>query len=115
MNGNNDAFNSRIYLWNPTLFTGNVTVRVFTLPLRGGLAQELTVTPLDLGTLGARSALNVKLAEDVLAPLGIAFPYIGDGGNLTVELTIQAPNVRGTAQVFSGTFGFGTYPLEVIQ
>ena len=114
MNGNNEAFNSRVYLWNPSQSVGNVTVRVFTLPLRGGSAQELTGTPLDLGALGARSAINVKLAEDILAPLGITTPHITDGGNLTLEFTIQAADVRGAAQVFSSDFAFGTYPLQDI-
>ncbi len=101
-NGNNDAFNSRVYLWNPSTSAGGVTVRVFTLPLTGGVAQELTGTlPLSLGTLGARSALNVKLAEDILTPLGIALPYTDNGGNLSLEFTIQAPDVRGATQVFS--------------
>jgi hypothetical protein len=114
-NGNNDAFNSRVYLWNPSTSAGGVTVRVFTLPLTGGVAQELTGTlPLSLGTLGAKSALNVKLAEDILTPLEITLPYVTDGGNLTVEFRIQAPDVRGAAQVFSSDFAFGTYPLQVI-
>ena len=113
-NGNNAAFNSRVYLWNPSQSAGNVTVRVFTLPLIGGLAQELTGTPLNLGNLGAKSALNVKLAEDILTPLGITTPYITDGGNLTLRFTIQAADVRGAAQVFSSDFAFGTYPLQGI-
>jgi hypothetical protein len=80
------------------------------------VAQELTSSLLlSLGTLGAGSALNLKLAEDILVPLGISLPYTTDGGNLTLEFTIQAADVRGTAQVFSSSFGFGTYPLEVIQ
>jgi hypothetical protein len=112
MNGNNDAFNSRIYLWNPSQSPGNVTVRVFTLPIAGGLAQELTAGPLSLGTLAAKSALNIKLVEDILMPLGITTPYIIDGGNLTLEFTIQAADVRGAAQVFSSDFAFGTYPLQ---
>jgi hypothetical protein len=115
LNGNNDAFNSRVYLWNPSEKAGQVTARVFTLPLRGGIVQELKGTPINLGILFPKSALNIKLAEDVLAPMGIPLPYTDDGGNLTLEFTIQAPNVRGAGQVFSGTFGFGTYPLEVIQ
>ncbi len=114
MNGNDDAFNSRVYLWNPSTSAGNVTVRVFTLPIAGGLAQELTVTALDLGTLEAKSALNVKLAEDILTPLGITTPYTADGGNLTLEFTIQAADVRGAAQVFSSSFAFGTNPLQAI-
>ena len=115
VNGNTDAFNSRVYLWNPSGSSGDVTVRVFTLPLTGGLAQELTTAPLNLGTLGAQSALNVKLVEDILAPLGITLPYTTDGGNLTLEFTIQAADVRGTAQVFSSSFAFGTYPLQNVE
>ena len=42
MNGNNEALNSRVYLWNPSASAGDVTVRVFTLPLADGTAQELT-------------------------------------------------------------------------
>ena len=115
MNGNDAALNSRVYLWNPSLSAGSVTVRVFTLPLTAGVAQELTSTPLDLGTLGAESARNLKLVEDILTPLGIPTPYVTDGGNLTLEFTIQAADVRGAAQVFSSSFAFGTVPLQVIQ
>ena len=116
MNGNSDAFNSRVYLWNPSVSAGDVTVRVFTLPIAGGLAKELTTTPLDLGSLEAESALNIKLAEDILDQLpGITTPYKTDGGNLTLEFTIQAADVRGAAQVFSSSFAFGTYPMLVIQ
>ena len=114
-NGNDGAFNSRVYLWNPSLSAGSVTVRVFTLPLTGGLAQELTTTPFDLGTLGAESARNVELVEDILTPLGIPTPYVTDGGNLTLEFTIQAADVRGAAQVFSSSFAFGTVPLQVAR
>ncbi len=78
MNGNNTVFNSRVYLWNPSASAGPVTVRVFTLPLTGGTPQELTDIPLDLGTLGAESARNIRLAEDILAPLGIPLPYMND-------------------------------------
>ena len=121
MNGN---LNSRVYLWNPSASAGNITVRVFTLPLSVGTAQELTAAPLDLGTLGAKSALNIKLAEDILFPLGISTPttpYTTDGGNLVLEFTITAATVRGVAQVFSvpqvflDPLAFGTYPLRVIQ
>ncbi len=124
MNGNDEALNSRVYLWNPSINAGNVTVRVFTLPVAGGTAQELTDTPLNLGILEAESALNIKLAEDILSPLGTPTPYTDDGGNLIVEFTIEAPNVVGAAQVFVGGQGkgkgkgkglaFGTYPLEEI-
>ena len=115
MNGNNTVFNSRVYLWNPSASAGPVTVRVFTLPLTGGTPQELTDIPLNLGTLGAESARNIRLAEDILAPLGIPLPYTDDGGNLIVQFTIEAPEVRGAAQVFSSSLAYGTYPLQVIQ
>jgi len=111
MNGNNGALNSRIYLWNPSDSPGDITVRVYTLPLRSGSPQELTGAPFSLGALGSRSAVNLKLAEDILIPLQIITPYVDDGGNLTLEFTIGAENVRGVAQVFSGSFAFGTYPL----
>ena len=124
MNGNNQFLNSRVYLWNPSSSVeGNVSVRVFSLPLKGGTAQELTTTPLDLGSLSGpgcetnsscKSALNLKLAEDILTPLDIETPYTSDGGNLTLEFTITAENVRGAAQVFSSDFAFGTYPLQQI-
>ena len=115
MNGNTDFFKSRVYLWNPSNSLGNVTVRVFTLPPTGGLAQELTLTPLFLGSLGPESARNIKLAEDILAFVpGIPTPYTTDGGNLTLEFTIQAAGVRGATQVFDNslTLAFGTYPLQ---
>ena len=115
MNGNNADLSSRVYLWNPSASPGEVTVRVFTLPLNGGLAQELTDTPLNLGTLEPKSALELKLAEDILTSLGTPLPYTGDGGNLTLEFTIEATNVRGTAQVFSSSLAFGAYPLQEIR
>jgi hypothetical protein len=112
LNGNSDALNSRIYLWNPSASAGDVTVRVFSLPLMGGLAQELTTNAINLGSLEARSALNIKLVEDILQPLGTALPYVTDGGNLTLEFTIQAADVVGAAQVFSSSFAFGTYMIQ---
>ena len=112
MNGNNAAFNSRVYLWNPSPYFGEVTVRVFTLPVAGGMPQELTGTPLLLGTLQGESARNIRLAEDILAVLGIPLPYTNDGGNLILEFTIGAPGVRGASQVFTSSLGFGTYLLQ---
>jgi hypothetical protein len=55
------------------------------------------------------------LAEDILTPLGITLPYTTDGGNLTLEFTIEAVGVVGAAQVFSFSFAFGTYPLQEIR
>jgi len=112
-NLNDRNLGSRVYLYNPSASAGQITVRVFTLPLIGGMAQELTTAPLSLGTLGARSALNIRLVEDILAPLGIPLPYTDDGGNLTLEFTIGAANVRGTTQIGS-SHSFGTTPLQEI-
>ena len=97
MNGNNAVLNSRVYLFNPSTNPGNVTARVFSLPLSSSVNQEFTATPLNLGSLGAESAMSIRLAEDILAPLAppLTLPYITDGGNLTVEFTIQAADVRG--------------------
>ena len=114
MNGNTDTFNSRVYLWNPSTSPGNVSVRVFTLPVMGGLAQELTSSPLSLGTLGARSALNLKLAEDILTPRGITLPYTDNDGDLTLEFTTAGAKARGATQVFSSSLAFGTNPLQEI-
>ncbi len=114
LNGNTNVFNSRIYLWNPSDTPGDVTVRVFTLPLTSGMTQELTTEPLALGTLGAKSAFNIKLAEDILTPIGASVPYTADGGNLTLEFTVGAADVVGAAQVFSSSIAFGTYPVQQI-
>ena len=114
LNGNDSALLSRVYLWNPSLSAGNVNVRVFTLPVKNGVPQEVAGSPFTVGVLGAKSALNLKLVEDILVPLGITPPYTDDGGNLTLEFTVEAENVRGVAQVFSGSMAFGTYPLQVM-
>jgi len=114
VNGDNVVFNSRVYLFNPSGSAGEVTVRVFTLPLAGSTAQELTASPRNLGSLGANSAMNIKLAEDILAPLGITLPYTDNDGDLTLEFTIGAANVRGATQVFSSSLAFGTNPLQEI-
>ena len=91
LNGNTNFFRSRIYLFNPSASAGIVCGRLFTLPRTGDLAQELTEgTPLDLGTLAARSALNLRL-EDILAELLPPGPYVTDNGYLILEFTIAAP------------------------
>ncbi len=110
LNGNTDFLKSRVYLWNPSQSAGQLTARVFTLGREGASSWLGTA---DLGTLEATSARNIKL-EDILIPLGTPLPYANDGGNLTVEFTIDIPNVGGTAQVFSDTLAFGTYPLQEI-
>ena len=110
-NGNNAFLNSRVYLWNPSESDGSLTARAYTLPRSGPSTLLGTV---ELGLLHARSARNIKIDEDILAPLGLPLPYTTDGGNVTVEFTVGAENVRGAAQVFSSELAFGTYPMQVI-
>ena len=76
-------------------------------------ALELTGAPLDLGLLGVQIRHEHQCwPNDILdQPAGITTPHITDGGNLTLEFTIQAADVVGAAQVFSSSFGFGVYPL----
>jgi len=117
LNGNTDLLRSRIYLFNPSASEGNVTVRVYTLPPTDGQADELTTSPHPVGTLAARSALNIRL-EDILDLVPeITRPYMANGGNLILEFTIGAADVIGAAQVFDNslTLAFGTYPLQVIE
>jgi len=71
--------------------------------------RQIPLTTFPYGTL----VVNIKLVENILTPLGITTPYTTDGGNLTLEFTIGAPDVRGAAQVFSSDFALGTYPLQV--
>jgi len=112
MNGNTDVFNSRIYLFNTSTSAGNITVRVYTLPIAGG-ANTLLGT-VAVGSLAPSAALNIRLAEDVLTPASITTPYTTDGGNLLVEVTIEASGVTGVGQVYeSATLdSFGIYALQ---
>jgi len=112
VNGNTDVLSSRVYLWNPSDSAGSITARVYTLPRSGPSTLLGTV---ELGLVDARSSRNIKIAEDILFEVGIPLPYKANGGNLTVEFTVGSQNVQGVAQVFSGSFAFGTYPLQVTQ
>ena len=43
-------------------------------------------------------------------------PYTADGGNLVLEITINANNIAGTAQVFQNDLSsFGIYQLKMIN
>lgn len=109
VNGNNAALNSRIYLWNPG-GTGDVSVAVYTLP--NSTAGSTLLGTVAWGTLVANSGANIKLAEDILTPLGIALPYTTNGGNLVLIFTIRANGVFGISQTFSSAFAYGTYALR---
>ncbi len=112
INGNTDVLRSRIYLSNSSKSDGNLTVRVFTMPLSG--PSEL-LGEVQLGLLSAESARTIKV-EDLLTDLSIPLPYTDNSGNLTLIFVTDVDNVRGTAQVFNNslTLAFGTYPLQEI-
>jgi hypothetical protein len=123
LSGDSNTYKSRIYLWNPSSLTGAVTVRVFSTPLITSGTQtstELTTpgSPLSLGSLAGNSGVAIRLYEDILGPAGLNIaPYTANGGNVVVEVTIRASNVRGTCQVFSvnGAQQFGQVGLQVVQ
>ena len=123
MNGNTNLFTSRIYLFNSSSSAGNITARVWTMPTAGN--PEVAIGTVALGSLGPGAGRNVKLAEDILTPLitagatigdgtALALPYIEGGGNLVVEITVEATLVTGNGQVFvsDGLASFGIFPLQ---
>ncbi len=56
------------------------------------------------------------MAEDVLTPLGVTLPYTADGGNLVVEVVVEAAGVTGVGQVFQlDLSSFGIYPLASVN
>ncbi len=112
INGNNELFNSRVYLWNASPNAGDIVVRVYTLPLSGSSTLLATV---NLGSLPGNSGRNIRVAEDVLTPAAITLPYLADGGNLVLEVTVEAEGVTGNGQVFQlDLTSFGIYTLEVL-
>jgi len=110
VNGNNAALNSRLYLWNKSSVTGMITIDVYTLP--ASTAGSTKLGTIDYGSLMGSSAVNIKLAEDILNPLAVTLPYTDNGGNLTLVITIRATGVTGISQTFSSGFAYGTYPLQ---
>ena len=111
-NGNTDVFASRIYLLNSSAGAGAITARVWTLPVAGN--PESLLGTVSLGSMGAGAGRNIKLKEDILAKIpGLTLPYTDDGGNVVVELTIEAHKVTGVGQVFNATTlaSFGIFPL----
>ena len=109
INGNNGLFNSRVYLWNPSSNAGDIVVRVYTLPLSGASTLLATV---NLGSLPGNSGRNIRLTPDLDV---VGFPYTADGGNLVLEVTVEASSVTGLGQVFQlDLSSFGIYTLEVL-
>ena len=117
VNGNNDMFHSRVYLFNHGPVSGDITVRAFTLPVSGESTPMGTVKL--AGSLMSWSGRNIRVAEDVLMPIlgETGLPYTTDGGNLVLEITIDANNIAGTAQVIvrDPLSSFGIYQLNTIN
>ena len=112
VNGNNDKFHSRVYLFNHGTVSGEITVRAFTLPTSG---DSTLLGIANLGSLSSWSGRNIRVAEDVLMDI-TTLPYTADGGNLVLEITINANNIAGTAQVFQHDLSsFGIYQLKMIN
>jgi len=116
VNGNHNALLSRIYVFNSGTISANVTARVFALPNSTNTATTLLKDNILLGTIGPSAGRNIKVADDVLFPSGISSAgsaYVTDGGNLIIEITIDALGASGYTQSFNaaGTLAFGTAPL----
>jgi len=109
-NGNNASLNGRLYVWNPSSVAGAVLAEVFTLPV--GFGGSTKLGEMELGILAATSGINLRVAEDILTPLGVALPYQANGGNLVIRLTINAANCTGYSNVFSPVFSYGTVPMQ---
>ena len=114
-NGNNGLFASRMYLFNSSTSAGNVTARVWTLPKSGGTpGVEKLLGTVAIGSIGAGAGRNIHLDTEILANIvTITLPYTDDGGNLVVEITIEAPDVTGVGQVYNATTlaSFGIFPM----
>lgn len=110
-NGNNAYMNGRLYVWNPSSVAGAVSAEVFTLPV--GFGGSVLLGEMELGVLPASSGINLRVAEDILTPLGITVPYTTNGGNLFIRLTINAANCTGYSNVFSPAFSYGT--VQMVQ
>ncbi len=113
VNGNNAVLNSRIYLWNKNAAEAALTISVYTLP--NSAAGSVLLGTLQWGTLPGRSGANIKLAEDILTPLGIALPYTTNGGNLILEIAVESFGMVGVSQTFSSGFAYGTFPLALVN
>lgn len=112
--GNSTYYNGRIYLFNPSVVDGEVTVDVYPLPTTYDASAPLTpAAGLSLGVLKSKAGINIKVS-DIMAALGMN-PYTANGGNLVIQLIINAPFVVGYSNVFSNNFSFGTVQLQVIQ
>jgi hypothetical protein len=118
-NANTNIFASRIYLYNSSSLTGDVSARVLKMPLVGSgtpVTSGVLVATTSLGSLAAQSGMNIKLKEDLLTPAAVTLPYTENGGNVVVEITITTYGAKGSFQVFrtDGTVVFGLADLQQV-
>lgn len=109
------SLNGRMYVWNPTGVAGSVIAQVFTLPV--GMGGSTLLGTVNLGVLPAMSETNIRVYEDILnsIPPLVTFPYITNGGNIWIQLTINAIGCHGWSNVFgifNGNYvSFGVVPM----
>jgi hypothetical protein len=106
-NGNNAFLFGRMYIWNASSQSGTISAIVYTLPTTAGTPSAVLGTLNNFATIGATAGLNIRLAEDILTPLGVTLPYTTNAGNLVVVLNITASNCSGWSNVFSSAISYG--------
>lgn len=114
VNGNNAFYSSRVYIFNPNSFSGNVTVTVYPITAKGVPAQ-IALGSVDLGSIAGKSGGNFKLKEDILDVLAVTQPYSTNNGNLMLEFTILLPKAYGSFQTYNSTMTFGMMELLLEQ
>jgi len=113
-NGNHAAVGSRMYIWNPSNQAGTITAAVYTLPTTAAAPSTLLGTVLLARTMPPVGGLNLRLYEDILLGIqGLADPYITNGGNVKVVLTITASGCIGWSNVFNAALSYGVEPMIV--
>jgi hypothetical protein len=112
--GNNGSLLSRLYVFNRATNAANITARVFTLPVSSSSGTGTPLATVAVGSVAGSGGRNLRVAEDILTPAGIPLPYTTDGGNLIIELTIEAIGATGVTQTFGSTIAYGTMPMTVL-
>jgi hypothetical protein len=86
-------------LKNESGVPGQVMVEVFTLPAPG--TRSVSKGVVELGTIAPRGLAMVKVAEDVLAPLGIPTSYpTNEEAHFALEVVLTVPDATGVVQTF---------------
>jgi hypothetical protein len=120
-NGNTNVFASRMYIFNPSTTAGAISARLWTLPVAGGSETFLGSVPSSaLGNIGAMAGRNIKLFEDIIGTNGLGLTLVqlliatANSGNVVVEITVEATNVTGVAQVYNPVTlqSFGIFPMQ---